>query len=113
VARKKKKEENFFRVIYRDPVEDKIVTLRASSIQDSNLGPTFIRISEFIFDQNNIVVDPSQENLKKHFQGVESIHLSIYTVVCIEEMGAENSGLQFQQDRSNLIVLPGKDSTTK
>lgn len=108
-ARKKKKQNDFFRIIYRDPVEDKIVNLRAKSIRDSNLGPTFIRVSDFIFDQGTIVVDPSQESLKKDFEGVESIHLSIYSIMRIDELGSENAGLQFEQDRSNLIVLPGKD----
>lgn len=103
----KKQEKSFFIVTYRDPVEEKTISLKAGSIGDSSLGLSFIRISDFIFETGSLVVTPEEEALKKRLEDVKSLHLSIYTVLSISEVGASHAGLKFEKDKSNLVVLPG------
>lgn len=97
--------ENYYIINYREPGEGKTVTLKAGTVGDSSLGLSFISISDFIFDTSTLVVNPAEEDLKKRFEGVKKLHLSIYTILSIEEVGPEHKGLKFKKDKSNLVVL--------
>ncbi|MEZ4741778.1 MAG: DUF1820 family protein [Bdellovibrionota bacterium] len=105
-----RKEDTYFRVLYKEPGESKPVTLKAKSINDSSLGLSFVCISDFIFDTQNIVVDPKEEELSKRYEKVRSLHLSIYMILSIEEVGVQNDGLHFRHDKSNLLVLSNQDN---
>lgn len=91
-------------MVYRDPAGGKTVTLRVRKIEDSDLGPTFVALSDFVFDTGNLIIDPEEEDLKKKLAETRRLHLSIYSVLSIEERGGR--GLGIRQDRSNLVFLP-------
>lgn len=97
--------DTYFVITYREPSEGKIVNLKAKTVTDSSLGLSFIAISDFIFDTGSLVVNPAEEDMKNRFEGVKSLHLSIYTIISIEEVGADHKGLRFQKDKSKLVVL--------
>ena len=101
-----KEEETFFIVTFRNSENGKVETLKARKIQDSTLGLSFIALSDFVFETQSAVVNPTEESLSKRFENVKCFHLSIYTVISIEEVGAAHRGLSFQKDKSNLVVLP-------
>ncbi len=98
-------ENTFFFITYREPREGKVVTLKAKTVTDSSLGLSFVAISNFIFDTNTRVVNPAEEDQKKRFENVKTLHLSIYSIISIEEVGADHDGLYFKKDKSNLVVL--------
>ncbi len=100
-----KPKDTFFIVTYRDPQEDKVLSVKARMVVDSSLGLSFVAISDFMFDTDSLVLNPAEEDQKKRFEGVRSLHLSIYTIISIEEVGADHKGLQFKKDKSNLVVL--------
>ena len=102
-----KKKDTCFIITYRDPVSEKQVSVKAGTVADSTLGLSFIAVSDFIFDQGAIVVNPQEEDMKRRFEDVKTLHLSIYTVLSIEEVGSQHKGLRFKKDKSNLLVLPG------
>ncbi|RLB57014.1 MAG: hypothetical protein DRI34_08285 [Deltaproteobacteria bacterium] len=102
----RKNDEQYYVVTYRDPVEDKIVSLKARRIGDSSLGLAFVCISEFIFETSPLLVNPDEEAMKKKFADIHSLHLSIYSIVSIAEVGGSHQGLKFTKDKSNLVVLP-------
>jgi len=106
-----KKKETFYIISYREPTEGKVQTLKAKTVTDSTLGISFIAISDFIFETDSLVVNPNEETRKKQFEDVKSLHLSIYTIISIEEVGKSHKGLKFKADKSNLVVLPGNDSS--
>ena len=100
-----KKPKTYYRIAYRDPADGKNVELKASKVEDSSLGLGFIAVSEFVFEEYPVVVDPTEESLKKRLENVKSLHLSVYCILSIEEVGSSNKGLQFKKDKSNLVVL--------
>lgn len=100
-----------FVVTYRDPSSSEIVELKARNINDSPLGITFISISEFVFDVGGKLVNPTLESLASRFENVRTLHLPIYNVLSIEEVGEKT--LELSQDRSNLVVLPRDPGSSK
>ena len=103
-----KLKDTYFIITYRDPKENKIVECKAKKIVDSSLGLSFVAVSDFVFtSKNSVVVDPTEEYLQKRLENVKSLHLSIYSIVSIEEVGLQHGGLKFANDKSNLVVLNG------
>ena len=107
----KREQKTYYKLHYRDPESGKVITLKCQCIEDSSLGLGFIKASEFIFETKGILVKPSEEQMRQKLENVKSIHLSIYSILSIEEKGASHQGLKFQKDRSNLITLPSEKGT--
>jgi hypothetical protein len=101
-----KKSETFYIITYRDPRDGSIITLKARTIRDSTLGLSFVSISDFFFETEGVVINPIDEQLRVRFENVKSLHLSIYSIISIEEVGMKQKGLTFKKDRSNLVALP-------
>ena len=102
-----------FIITYREPQEGNIVKIKAHEVSDSTLGLSFVAISDFIFDTGTLVLDPTEEDQKRRFEGVKTLHLSIYTIIAIEEVGIDHKGLKFKKDRSNLVVLSTEHQSPK
>lgn len=94
-----------YRITYREPEKGKIVSLKAKTVTDSSLGLSFISISDFIFDTSPLLINPAEEELRKRFSDVRALHLSIYTIISIEEIGSGGKGLNFKMDKSNLVIF--------
>ena len=101
----RKKEETMYLITYRKAKDAKVVTLKAKTVTDSSLGLSFVAISDFLFDTKSVVINPEEEDQKRQFEGMKTLHLSIYSIVSIEEVGEEHKGLKFKKDKSNLVVL--------
>lgn len=101
-----KKEETHFVVTYKDVKDNKVLTIKAKNIRDSSLGPAFVELSDFIFDQSALIVDPASEEIRDHFADVKRLHLSIYHILTIEEVGQTNRGMKLKKDKTNVVVLP-------
>jgi hypothetical protein len=106
----KKKSTTFFTIHYRDPKDGSAVSIKAKSIQDSSLGLSFVCISDFVFDSSSILVNPDEEARKLEFENVKSLHLSIYSILSITEVGEHKKPLEFKNDKSNLLVLSQEPS---
>jgi len=103
----KKPPKTHFIVSYRDPQDGKVVELTANRVEDSTLGISFVAVSDFVFESRSLVVDPVAEDLKRRFEDVKTLHLSLYSIQSILEVGLRNRGLKFKQTKSNLVILPG------
>ena len=99
-------------VTYRDSTDGSVVTLKVRTIEDSSLGLTFIALSNFQFETSSILVNPEEEARKKRFEPIKTLHLSIYSVMSIAEMGVETPKLIFKKDKSNLVILQHQDHHT-
>lgn len=109
----KAKDKTHYVITYRDPKDNKIVSLKAGRVTDSSLGLSFIAIADFVFSSSMLVVNPEEEDLKRRLTDVKTLHISIYTIISIEEVGPAHRGLRFKKDRSNLLVLPGTAPPSK
>jgi len=107
-----KKDESHYIINFRDPKEGKVTSLKARSIMDSRLGLSFISCSDFVFDESVLVANPTEEANKKRYASTKALHLSIYNVISIEEVGKENKGLKFKKSKSNVIVLASDNPVT-
>lgn len=76
---------------------------------DSDLGPGFICVSDFIFETGSRIANPAEEALKRRFENTRRLHLNVFTIQAIAEVGSEHPGLKLDTDRSNLVVLPPRD----
>ncbi len=101
------KDKTFYKVTFRDLSENKVVVLKVKSVTDSHLGLGFVCLSDFIFENRGggRLLLPTEENWKKKFQSTKALHISLYAILSIEEVGADNKGLEFKKDRSNIIML--------
>ena len=105
------KEKIFYRICFRDLEpgsggEKKVMTLNVKNIDDSSLGPGFVKISDFIFSTPSSIVDPGEEKIRLRFEKVKAFHLSIYSIISVDEIGEENLGLKLTADKSNLFTFP-------
>ena len=103
--------KTFYIINYRDPKDNKTLELKARKVTDSTLGLSFIAISDFIFDSSSLVVNPAEEDLKRKLEHVKTLHISIYSILSIEEVGAAHRGLKFKKNKSNLTVLNSSQKT--
>ena len=101
-----KKDSTLFLIHYRDPKDGQILSLKARKVYDSPLGLSFVCISDFVFENESLVVKPAEEHLRKRLENVKSLHLSIYTILSIEELGEKENSLKFKKDKAGLVVLP-------
>lgn len=64
----------------------------------------FIEIEDIVFgERSNLVVDPSEEVLKKEFSGIKKMHIPFHSISRIDEVEKEGSG--------KVIALAGTDDS--
>jgi hypothetical protein len=65
----------------------------------------FIEIEDIVFgERTNLVVDPSEEALRKEFSGVKKMHIPFQSISRIDEVEKEGTG--------KVISLAGEQSST-
>ncbi|HMQ10982.1 MAG TPA: DUF1820 family protein [Oligoflexia bacterium] len=100
------KDKTYYSISYKDPKDGTVLTLKARNIIDSSLGLGFVAISNFVFEDNKLVVTPDEEALMKRLENVKTLHLSIYSILSVCEMGEANKGLKFKHDKANVLIMP-------
>ena len=99
-------QDTYFVVTYRNPEKPgENLTLRVRKIADSSLGLAFVSLSDFVFQSRSTLLNPQDEYAKKRFQKTKSLHISIYNIISVEEVGEENEGLHLAHDKSKLLVF--------
>lgn len=107
------KSQTYYIIRFRDPEENKAISLKVGKVTDSTLGLGFVAISDFIFESSNLLVNPVEDKLRQRFENVKTLHISLYTILSVEEVGKGHTGMKFKNDKSNLLILPsdGPSST--
>ena len=96
--------EYTYRIIFTQ--EDKVYEIFAKSISEESLMG-FIEVEELVFgNAESVVLDPSDEKLKKEFQGVRRTHIPMHMILRIDEM--EKDKLEKVKDtaQNNVRQLP-------
>lgn len=99
------KTSTHYLVHYRNPKDGNHTSIKARKIKDSSLGLSFVALSEFVFDTSSVLVNPDEEAKKMEFESIKTLHLSIYSILSIAEVGEHDKDLKFKNDKSNLLVL--------
>ena len=72
--------------------QGKAYELYARKVQAGDLMG-FVEIEELVFgEKSSIVVDPSEDALRKEFSGVRRLHLPFHAIVRIDEVEKEGAG---------------------
>ena len=72
--------------------QGKAYELYARKVQPGELMG-FVEIEELVFgEKSSIVVDPSEDALRKEFSGVRRLHLPFHAIVRIDEVEKEGAG---------------------
>jgi hypothetical protein len=74
-------------------------------VGDSDLGPGFVCLSDFVFETGTLVLNPAEEALARRYENVRRLHVNVFSIQSIAEIGVEHPGLKLDHDRSNLVVL--------
>ena len=99
------KKESLYLINYKDPNENKTLSLKARKIADSPLGLGFIYISDFVFEnKDGILIQPEQERLEKILQDTTSLHLPMYSILSVQEL-SPSSHLKLSKQRMNLVSI--------
>ena len=101
----KKQDTTLYLIQYREAKNGNYQSVKARKIQDSPLGLSFIAISDFVFDSNPLVINPNEEAKKLEFEKIKTLHLSIYSIQSISEMGDRENSLNFKNDKSQVFIL--------
>lgn len=83
-----------------------MTTLRVRSVGDSELGAGFVCLQDFVFDTSSRLLNPAEEALRKRFESTRRLHLNVFSISSIAEIGSEHPGLQLATERPNIVVLP-------
>ena len=76
-----------YRIIFTQ--EDKVYEICVRYISEENLMG-FIEVEELVFSESgSVVVDPTEEKLKKEFQGVKRSYIPMHMILRIDEMEKE------------------------
>ena len=68
----------------------------------------FIEVADLVFgEKTQVVVDPSEERLKREFEGVRRINVPVHSVVRVDEVDKEGvSRVAAKAERGNLMPFP-------
>ena len=90
-----------------------IRTLRARAISDSGLGLSFICVSEFVFTQESLLVNPKDEALAEQFKDVKSLHF-IHAHHCLyRRAGPRAQRASTRTGSIPTVVYPGGNDGNK
>ena len=76
--------EHIYKVIFQN--QSNIYELHAREV-DIDSSYAFITVGDFVFgERSSIVVDPSEEQLKNEFNGVNRTYIPMHSVIRIDEV---------------------------
>lgn len=86
---------------------DKDVTLRARSLDLTH--PYFVSIRDLVFPEgSNLIIDPSQDEIRKHFGKADHLMIPFQTVTLIEEYDEET--LESPDEKVRNFTLVGEEA---
>jgi hypothetical protein len=93
--------KRIYRIFFNS--QSKSYEIYARKVQQGDLAG-FVEVEDLVFgERSSIVVDPSEDALKKEFDGVKRLHLPYHAVVRIDEVEKEGPG--------KVLSIAGSEST--
>jgi len=83
-------EKCIYRIFFNS--QGKVYEIYARKVRQGSLAG-FVEVEELVFGKkSDIVVDPSEDALKKEFGGVKCLHLPYHSIIRIDEVEKEGAG---------------------
>jgi hypothetical protein len=83
--------QRIYRVAFH--YHDKVYELFCRNVSSSGIWG-FVEVAGLIFeDSDAVVIDPTEEKLRDHFDGVEVLHLPMHTVLRVEEVAKKGQSV--------------------
>ena len=96
-----------YRVIFQ--ANDNTYDLYCKQIYQSDLGG-FIEIEDIIFQPNETLINPSEEKLRKEFEGVKRTFVPMYNLIRIDEVDHSGVSRVVQQRNDRVALFPNLSS---
>lgn len=96
--------KSIYRIIFHN--QGNVIELYARKVSQTGLY-AFVEVDDLIFgERSQLVVDPSEEQLKQQFAGVKRTYLPLHSVVRIDEVEKEGSAriLSSGDDKSGKVT---------
>lgn len=84
-------EKQLFRIAFHN--NGKVYELFCESVVSSNLWG-FIEVSGLVFGEGEgMVIDPTEERMRDEFEGVETLHLPMHSIVRVEQVAKKGQAV--------------------
>ena len=86
--------------------QGKVYEIYAKNVHHSAMFG-FIEIEKLLFgEKTSVVVDPTEENLKNEFSGVERTYLPMHSIIRIDEVKKQGAAKISEQSDKSQNVMP-------
>lgn len=96
--------KSIYRIVFHN--QGNVIELYAREVSQTSLY-AFVEVGDLIFgERSQLVVDPSEEQLKNQFAGVKRTYLPLHSVIRIDEVEKEGSAkiLSSGDDKSGNVT---------
>jgi hypothetical protein len=98
------KDSTIYRISFYN--QGDIYELHAREVHQSNMY-AFVEIEDIIFgERSSVVVDPSEERLKREFSGVKRTYIPLQAVIRIDEVEKEGANKIINSEGENGKITP-------
>ena len=100
-----KKKDPIYRVIFHN--EGRVYEIFAREVGQGGLFG-FIEVQNLVFGaKSTVVIDPSEDRLRREFEGVDRFHIPLHSVIRIDEVRKEGTGRILEaENESKPTVAP-------
>ncbi|MDH4247496.1 MAG: DUF1820 family protein [Deltaproteobacteria bacterium] len=88
-TRSKAKEKTYFKVTFTS--EDEVYQVCARKVDNSDVMG-LVELSEFIFPEGGLVINPGEERLRKEFEGIKRTWVPYHAILRIDEISDKRAG---------------------
>jgi len=97
-------ENKIYKVMFHN--QGKVYEIYAKNVHHSAMFG-FVEIEKLLFgEKSSVVVDPSEENLKNEFSGVDRTYIPMHSIVRIDEVKKQGSAKISDGNGANENIMP-------
>lgn len=97
-------ENKIYKVMFHN--QGKVYEIYAKNVHHSAMFG-FVEIEKLLFgEKSSVVVDPTEENLKNEFSGVDRTYIPMHSIVRIDEVKKQGSAKISDGDGVNENIMP-------
>ena len=105
--------DKIYKVIFHN--QGKVYEIYAKNVHHSAMFG-FVEIEKLLFgEKSSVVVDPSEENLKNEFSGVDRTYIPMHAIIRIDEVEKQGSAKISNRDgeNENICHFPSTQNQVK